>query len=171
MSRRRVDTPAPIGEAGREARRAEGRQRMNRSDWLSILAKAPRAGLEAALAGCHRGGIAWPRPAETAMVMLEGRAGGGGQRFSLGQATVTRATAERNGVIGVGYVQGHDPPRAELMAVADIALQEGAADLLGAFVVQEGARQRARRADRARAAAATKVEFFTLAREGGGGSD
>ena len=109
-------------------------------------------------------GIRWVRPAAMGMVMCEGRAGGSGSRFSLGQATVTRATAQRDGVTGVGYVMGHDPARAEAMALADLFIQAGEGGLLETLVAPQRAAQKARRDDRARAAAATKVEFFTMAR-------
>ncbi|MGC9371578.1 MAG: phosphonate C-P lyase system protein PhnG, partial [Paracoccaceae bacterium] len=65
---------------------------MERTEWMAVLARAPEDAMEAALQGVDAGAAQWPRPAETGMIMLEGRAGGAGQRFSLGQATVTRAT-------------------------------------------------------------------------------
>ncbi|KGB80718.1 MAG: phosphonate C-P lyase system protein PhnG [Pseudomonadota bacterium] len=141
---------------------------MARADWLAVLARAPQAAMEAALSGVTTGPVVWIRPAGIGMVMLEGRAGGTGQRFSLGQATVTRATCRAGEQIGVGYVMGHFPRRAELMALCDAALQgpSGAA-LMARLITPQQAAQRAARDDRARAAAATKVEFFTMARHAG----
>lgn len=139
-----------------------------RADWLKVLARCPEAALEAALAGHDTGAATWLRPPETGMVMLEGRAGGSGQRFSLGQATVTRATCRLGGHVGVGYLMGHFPRRAELMALADALLQgPGGPALHAALIAPQEAAQQAVRDDRARAAAATRVEFFTLARETG----
>lgn len=142
---------------------------MERATWLSVLARAPVAGLEAALGPEAGQGADWVRPPEIGMVMMEGRAGGTGGRFSLGQATVTRATVAQAGRVGVGYVRGHDPRHAELMALADLALQAGDSALMQDFVRPEAARQQALRDDRARAAAASKVEFFTMARESSAG--
>lgn len=139
---------------------------LDRKTWLSVLARADGAALARAL-GDDEAGLNWPRAPETGMVMLEGRAGGAGQRFSLGQATVTRATCARGDHIGVGYIRGHDPDHATAMARADLRLQEGDSALMQGFVIPEAARQRALRDDRARAAAASRVEFFTMARESG----
>jgi alpha-D-ribose 1-methylphosphonate 5-triphosphate synthase subunit PhnG len=140
----------------------------NRTEWLAVLARAPEEAMEAALCGIDTAAAQWLRPAETGMIMLEGRAGGSGQRFSLGQATVTRATCVLNGATGVGYVLGHFPRRAELMALCDAALQGPERTGLHArLIVPQAAAQQASRADRARAAAATRVEFFTMSREGG----
>lgn len=138
-----------------------------RRRWLSVLARAPRERLAEALADADLTGIDWPRPGETGMVMVEGRAGGRGRRFCVGQATVTRATAARGGRSGIGYVQGHDAARAEMMALADLMLQEGRGDLDARLLAPEAVRQAAVRDDRARAAAATQVEFFTMARQSG----
>ncbi|MEX5726659.1 alpha-D-ribose 1-methylphosphonate 5-triphosphate synthase subunit PhnG [Rhodovulum iodosum] len=139
-----------------------------RAEWLKVLARCPEAALEAALAGHDTGAAEWLRRPETGMVMLEGRAGGTGQRFSLGQATVTRATCRMGADVGVGYLMGHFPRRAELMALADAVLQgpDGPA-LHAALIAPQEAAQVAARTDRARAAAATTVEFFTMSRETG----
>lgn len=139
-----------------------------RARWLAVLARSPQPQMEAALSGLVPDAVEWLRPAEIGMVMLEGRAGGRGQRFSLGQATVTRATCRVRGATGVGYVMGHFPRRAELMALCDALLQgPDAAQVQARLVVPQAAAQRAARTDRARAAAATKVEFFTMSRETG----
>lgn len=140
---------------------------MDRAKWLSVLARAPGAEVQRAMADLPRDGIRWVRPATMGMVMCEGRAGGSGGRFSLGQATVTRATAQRGGVTGVGYVMGHDPERAEGMALADLYLQAGEGALFETLIAPQMAAQNAARTDRARAAAATRVEFFTMARQSG----
>lgn len=60
------------------------------------------------------------------------------------------------------------PAGAELMALCDAALQgAGSVELQRNLIAPQAAAQRAARAERARAAAATKVEFFTMSREGG----
>jgi alpha-D-ribose 1-methylphosphonate 5-triphosphate synthase subunit PhnG len=142
-----------------------------RADWLAVLARCPEAAMETTLEGIDCSDAEWLRPAQTGMIMLEGRAGGGGQRFSLGQATVTRATCFFAGATGVGYVMGHFPRRAELMALCDALLQgDRGADLYQRLIAPQSAAQAAGREDRARAAAATKVEFFTMSRESAAGA-
>ncbi|MHA3915416.1 phosphonate C-P lyase system protein PhnG [Halovulum sp. GXIMD14793] len=140
-----------------------------RRDWLSVLARADAGRMTAALADHPVETADWPRPAEIGMIMLEGRAGGTGQRFSMSQATVTRATCRLSGQVGVGYVLGHDPARAEAMALCDALLQAGDTHLSG-FVAQEAARQSAARQDAAKAAASTKVDFFAMERNSSAGA-
>ncbi len=143
----------------------------DRQCWLSVLARTPAAEMEAALARVDLPPADWPRPAQEAMIGLEARAGGTGQRFTLGQATVTRATCVVNGAVGVGFVIGHDPRRAELMALCDALLQGDEGPGLQRDLVEPLARAQAEaRAERARAAAATRVEFFTMERNSGAGT-
>lgn len=137
---------------------------------LSVLAKAEAEELERrwralGLAPAHR----HLRPPETGLVMLRGRIGGSGGPFNLGEMTVTRCTLVlEDGTVGHGYVGGCDARHAEVMALCDALLQSPAhrkaveervvAPLAAA---QAEARQRS-----AARAAATRVEFFTVAREG-----
>lgn len=136
---------------------------------LRILARADRATLEAALAALPQQPD-WRRlkQPETGLTMVRARAGGAGQRFNLGEMTVSRCVVALNdgGAMGVGYVQGRDRRRAELVAVFDALSQDAAGaakieQLLIAPVEQKLADER-----RAREAkvAATKVDFFTLVR-------
>ncbi|QDO97493.1 phosphonate C-P lyase system protein PhnG [Ferrovibrio terrae] len=136
---------------------------------LRILARTDRATLEAALAALPAP-PAWRRlkQPETGLAMVRGRAGGVGQRFNLGEMTVSRCvvTLESDGKMGVGYVQGRDRRRAELVAVFDALSQdadgaEKIEQLLIAPVEQKLATERATRAAKV---AATKVDFFTLVR-------
>lgn len=136
---------------------------------LRILARADRATLEAALAALPAQ-PEWRRlkQPETGLAMVRARAGGVGQRFNLGEMTLSRCvvTLESDGKMGVGYVQGRDRRRAELVAVFDALSQDaGHAEkieqLLIAPVEQALVAQRAVRAAKV---AATKVDFFTLVR-------
>jgi alpha-D-ribose 1-methylphosphonate 5-triphosphate synthase subunit PhnG len=111
--------------------------------------------------------------------MVQGRAGGSGERFNLGEVTVTRCALRLHGVapedaaVGVGYVLGRSHRHAQLVAVADALLQDpaqqdGLAVRLLAPARQHLAGQRARRHARAQA---SRVEFFTVARESGDAED
>ncbi|MDI1273165.1 phosphonate C-P lyase system protein PhnG [Polaromonas sp.] len=140
----------------------------SRRRWLAVLARASRPELEKAwsLLGVVPP-LAHVRPAESGMVMLRGRVGGTGDAFNLGEASVTRcALRVGSGALGVGYALGRDRRKAELIAVLDALLQDPArhADLMRE-VLEPLARQQAAQQDAtSRAAAASKVEFFTFVR-------
>jgi alpha-D-ribose 1-methylphosphonate 5-triphosphate synthase subunit PhnG len=98
--------------------------------------------------------------------MVRGRAGGDGAPFNLGEMTVTRCSvALADGTLGHAYVAGRDARQAELAALLDACLQQPAlhAALHAAVVQPLAATQAEARASVARKAAATKVEFFTMA--------
>lgn len=106
------------------------------------------------------------RGPEVGLVMLRGRAGGTGAPFNLGEATVARCTVRTaDGRVGHAYCLGRDLRQAELAAALDAALQDPAlAQELDAAVIQPlAAAQAARRETLSRRAAATQVQFFTLA--------
>lgn len=136
---------------------------------LRLLARADRATLEAALAALPAR-PEWRRlkQPETGLAMIRARAGGAGQRFNLGEMTVSRCVVALNdgGTMGVGYVQGRDRRRAELVAVFDALSQDAAGaakieELLIAPVERKLADERSKREAKV---AATRVDFFTLVR-------
>lgn len=155
---------APIGSPGDAAGTAE-RQR-----WLAALARADRASLAAALADVDTAGDTTGeelvRAPEIGTVMLEGRAGGTGRRFNLGEATVTRCVVRLGGKLGFAYALGRDTEKARLAARLDALLQDPARrpDLMARVIAPLERAEAARRDLAARKAAATKVEFFTLVR-------
>ncbi|MFW0782891.1 phosphonate C-P lyase system protein PhnG [Gordonia sp. CPCC 206044] len=123
----------------------------------------------------------WPDPpevhhlraSETGLVMVQGRIGGGGERFNLGEATVTRATVRvsQTGTESVGsaYVLGSDPEHAELAAIFDAMLCSPLGDtVLRDVVAPLEHRQTARDTEHHAQARSTVVEFFTAARENSG---
>jgi alpha-D-ribose 1-methylphosphonate 5-triphosphate synthase subunit PhnG len=103
---------------------------------------------------------------ETGTVMVEGRAGGAGRRFNLGEATVTRCVVRlSNGRMGFSYALGRDGRKARLAALLDARLQDEAeGGGLHQGVATLAAQQAAARDLASRKAAATKVDFFTLVR-------
>ncbi len=106
------------------------------------------------------------RGPETGLVMVRGRQGGDGGPFNLGEMTVTRCSVRlADGTLGHAYVAGRDQRQAELAALLDACLQQPALhEALMAAVVQPLAAAQAEAAALvARKAAATKVEFFTMA--------
>lgn len=103
---------------------------------------------------------------ETGTVMVEGRAGGAGRRFNLGEATVTRCIVRLDdGAMGFSYALGRDARKARLAAILDARLQaETPGSVLHRAVHDLADRQGAARDLASRKAAATKVDFFTLVR-------
>jgi alpha-D-ribose 1-methylphosphonate 5-triphosphate synthase subunit PhnG len=151
-----ADTPDKAPDAHPEARR----------HWMSVLARAAADELETSLAAS--GGAPQYqrlRGPESGLVMVRGRAGGGGAAFNLGEMTVTRCTVRTaTGQVGHAYVAGRDARQAELAAVLDALLQDPARGdaLRGGVIAPLAAEQAARRAQVAGKAAATKVQFFAM---------
>lgn len=136
---------------------------------LAILARTPRDTLEAAWASlADKPAFRRLKAPETGLAMIRARAGGAGQRFNLGEMTVTRCVValDDSGAMGVGYVQGRDARKAELVALFDaLSLDAGRAATIERDVIGPAeAAQVAARAIRAAKVAATKVDFFTLVR-------
>ncbi|WP_421671423.1 phosphonate C-P lyase system protein PhnG [Rahnella sp. EDr1-12] len=107
------------------------------------------------------------RAAETGLTQLQGRMGGTGKRFVMGDMTITRAVIQLDGgVYGYSYVSGRNKPHAELCAVIDALLQmQGMDELLHKRVIAPlAALQQERHQQRAREVASSRVDFFTLVR-------
>lgn len=138
-----------------------------RRRWMGVLARASASEIADRL----REAPPLPRHTrlrgpEVGLVMVRGRQGGDGAPFNLGEMTVTRCTVGVGSArIGHAYVSGRDAEKAELAAVVDAALQDPALRpaLLGAVVEPLAAAQAERAAATARKAAATRVDFSTLA--------
>jgi len=139
-----------------------------RRHWMGVLARCGTDELEAAcaqLAPLPR--YEWLRPPETGLVMVRGRAGGSGAKFNLGEMTMTRcAVRTEAGLAGFSWVRGRDHRHAELAALLDALMQDPQREsrLLATVISPLARAQAARRESAAARAAATRVEFFTLAR-------
>jgi len=138
---------------------------------MALLARAPLALLEQGLDKQSATEPSWLRRPETGLYMVLARAGGTGERFNLGEMTVTRcalrAGADVSGLVGVAYVLGRDHRQAQLAALADALLQDPAQrEALNTKLLQPVRKHLAMlQTQRAARAAATKVDFFTVARE------
>jgi alpha-D-ribose 1-methylphosphonate 5-triphosphate synthase subunit PhnG len=107
------------------------------------------------------------RAPECGLVMMQGRIGGDGAPFNVGEATVSRAAVRlQSGEAGIGYVLGRDHKKAQLVAICDALVQsERYRDAVEEHVVAPiRARVEAARRRKAEQVAATKVDFFTLVR-------
>lgn len=140
----------------------------DRKQWMAILAKAPWPALDA-LWRDRRGDEPFTtlRAPETGLVMVRARAGGSGNPFNMGEATVTRcAVVSGAGHTGHAYVLGRNHHHARAAAEIDALLQDEALrdGLMGEIIVPLAEQARARiHNDRAKTAA-TKVDFFTMVR-------
>ncbi len=106
------------------------------------------------------------RPPEIGSVMVRGKTSGTGSSFNLGEVTVTRCVVKLNsGEMGHAYVQGRRKKCAEVAALVDAMMQTEYADTVQSMVLDPlQAEMDRKKAERASKAAATKVDFFTLAR-------
>ncbi len=136
-----------------------------RQHWLSVLAKAPVADLEAALTVLGTpDGVQWLRRPETGAAMVRGRMGGSGAPFNMGEMTVTRAAVRlADGTVEMGYAASRSHRKVELIALLDAQLQQQP-DKADALLAPLEAIPSKQRDEASRKAAATKVEFFTLVR-------
>ena len=154
--------PIPPGATAPRDPATAARQR-----WMAVLARADTAVIEQQLAGAPPlPDFTVLRGPESGLVMLRGRAGGGGGPFNLGEMSVTRCTVRSaTGFVGHAYIQGRDAERARLAARLDAALQDPAChdDLEQKVIAPLAEAQQAARDAQAARAAATRVQFFTMA--------
>ncbi len=156
---------------------------LSRAHWMALLARAPIDILEPALHDHAALPARWLRAPETGLMMVQGRAGGSGERFNLGEVTVTRCALRVQGddteggepTVGVAYVLGRSHRQVQLAALADALLQDPARQAaLDASLLDPIRRHLAQvQSERQARAASTRVDFFTVARESGSndGSD
>lgn len=138
-----------------------------RKAWMGVLAKAPEGRVAALLdAAQARPEFKWLRAPEIGSTMVRGRAGGTGAPFNIGEMSVTRcALTLASGEVGHAYIQGRRKSDAEAAALVDALMQGASAGAIRRAVLDPlEAEQSAARTARAEKAAATKVEFFTMAR-------
>lgn len=145
------------------------------SDGVADIPGRKRAMRLAALAGADElAGLVGPPPEdatilrapEIGLALVRGRIGGDGRAFNMGEATVTRAAVRLStGEIGYGHVLGRKPEIARLAAFIDALRQrpEHRARIDAGLAAVEARFAAADECARRRAAA-TRVDFFTLAR-------
>ena len=134
-----------------------------RKRWMAVLARADADELGKRLGALPSYRVL--RGPEAGLVMVRGRAGGGGAPFNLGEMTATRCTVRtETGFVGHAYIAGRNERQAELAALADALLQDPLrqASLLEQVIEPLAAMQQARRDAVAAKAAATQVQFFAM---------
>lgn len=144
-----------------------------RQHWMSVLSKAPVKVLENRWNDLkNQPKTRFIRTPEIGLMMVRSRAGGSGTPFNLGEMTMTRCVVElENGTSGFGYVQGRSKRHAELAASFDALLQDSEqhnpaqhAALLNDWLNPLHEAWKEERTKRSKAAASTKVDFFTMVR-------
>jgi alpha-D-ribose 1-methylphosphonate 5-triphosphate synthase subunit PhnG len=143
------------------------KQENPRQAWMGLMAKAQEGRISALLdAAMTRPSFKWLRPPEIGSTMVQGRTGGTGEPFNLGEITVTRcALTLQTGEIGHAYLQGRRKQDAEAAALVDALMQTDAAAHLTADVLTPLKEEyMTAKTVRASKAAATKVDFFTMVR-------
>lgn len=134
---------------------------------LAELAQADPLGLANAWDGLpDRPGHSVLKAPETGLIMVRGRIGGGGAPFNMGEATMTRCVVQLgSGEVGFGHVLGRSADHARTVALFDALAQvPGRADEVDAAIAPLAAARKEAEAARAAEIAATRVEFFTMAR-------
>lgn len=144
-----------------------------RRHWLGVLAQAHPEDLArhaVPVLADHR--FEPLRAPEVGLLMLRSRIGQTGDRFNLGEATVTRCvrrlcTPGLRPTAGVGVVLGRSVERAEWVAGLDALLQVASchAGLMAGVIEPLAAATAARRRTDHAATQASRVQFFTLQAE------
>jgi len=154
---------------------SEPNQPISRSSWMALLARAPHHLLDRVLSPCADGQLQWLRRPETGLMMVQGRIGGTGDRFNVGEITITRCalrfalgdTEAKRTAVGVSYVLGRNHRHAQLAAIADALLQDPVQhDKLQVSLLDPIRRHLGTsEAQHQQRAQSTKVDFLTVARE------
>lgn len=137
-----------------------------RQAWMSVLARADADRLRTLTADTALPGHIRLRGPESGLVMVQGRAGGAGGAFNIGEMTVVRCTVRNTaGQTGHATICGRSHDHAEQAAALDAALQdpEHHDALMNQVIAPLAAAQAAERLAVAERMAATKVQFFTMA--------
>lgn len=145
---------------------ASSQQNPSRKAALDVLAAAP-AGALAELwdRWADKPAHTKVRGPEIGLVMVRGRAGGGGAPFNLGEASLSRASVRIvSGEVGHGYCLGRDMAKAEAIAVIDALWQRDPARVEAEIIAPLQALAVAADQKRRDESAATKVDFFTMVR-------
>lgn len=139
-----------------------------RQAWMAVLARANVDELETAWSELPaKPDYTLLRAPESGMVMVRARAGGEGQRFNMGEMSVTRCVVTiSDGIQGHAYVAGRDKRHATLAAVFDAMLQDPSirTDIDEHVINPIRARLSDAQAQTDRKVAATRVDFFTMVR-------
>lgn len=145
-----------------------------RKAWLELLCTSHPENLKNLMDPIAQPAFQWLRKPQIGLYMVRGRMGGDGNPFNLGEVSVTRCVLRvdsggTDGIVGLGYTLGRKPAHAALCAMADAMLQNAdTASTIRNQVLAPLELGRTKAAQQAHAhAQATRVEFYSVARESG----
>ena len=143
-------------------------EQTQRQEWMAALALADEGRLRDAWDNmAERPDYQVVRGPETGLVMVRARSGNVGERFNLGEMTVTRCSVGlAGGVMGHAFIGGMKPDHACLAAIFDALMQlPERREELRRQLIEPLLRKRReyliRRCDEVRP---SRVDFFTLVR-------
>lgn len=143
-----------------------------RARWMGVLAKAKPSDLKEAWTKlATKPDFRLLRGPETGLALARGRVGGIGEKFNVGEISLTRcslAVADGKGgeVAGHGFVCGCDEDHAKYAALFDALMQlpDFSPSLERDLIAPLEKGQSQNRRDRIETAQASRVEFFTMVR-------
>ena len=108
----------------------------------------------------------WLRTPEIGSIMAQGRMGVTGDKFNIGEVTITRCSLKLNcGTIGHSYVQGRSKKKAEISALCDALMQTEMSKEINKSIIIPLEKIKKNNKDKILSKSeATKVDFFTLVR-------
>ncbi|MBD1574147.1 phosphonate C-P lyase system protein PhnG [Vibrio sp. S17_S38] len=107
------------------------------------------------------------RAPEIGLAQVQARMGGTGNRFNVGDITVTRCVVKlANGDLGYSYLSGRNKAHAELAAVIDALMQSQTYqhELMLSLIEPLQTLRDQKHQQRQQQVASSKVDFFTLVR-------
>ena len=138
-----------------------------RKFWMSLLATSNQSDLLNLWEQKKiRVNYIWLRTPEIGSIMAQGRMGVTGDKFNIGEVTITRCSLKLNcGTIGHSYVQGRSKKKAEISALCDALMQTKMSKEINKNIIipLEKIKKDNKRKILSKAEA-TKVDFFTLVR-------
>ncbi|MEQ1648332.1 MAG: phosphonate C-P lyase system protein PhnG [Hyphomicrobiaceae bacterium] len=140
-----------------------------RGEAMALLARAESSLLAAVIERFGPLGVGDDlKQPECGLVMIRGRIGGDGAAFNVGETTVVRAVVRlKSGATGYGLRLGRDVTAARHAAILDALWQapETRSEVEATVLVPTRCRLEHSNKAAAAAAASSRVEFFTMARE------
>ena len=138
-----------------------------RKSWMSLLATSNQSDLFNLWEQKKiKVNYVWLRTPEIGSIMAQGRMGVTGDKFNIGEVTITRCSLKLNcGTIGHSYVQGRSKKKAEISALCDALMQTKMSKEINKNIIIPLEKIKKGNKDKILSKAeATKVDFFTLVR-------
>ena len=138
-----------------------------RKSWMSLLATSNQSDLLNLWEQKKiKVNYVWLRTPEIGSIMAQGRMGVTGDKFNIGEVTITRCSLKLNcGTIGHSYVQGRSKKKAEISALCDALMQTKLSKEINKNIIIPLEKIKKDNKDKILSKAeATKVDFFTLVR-------